>query len=438
MFERLMKTRSLSHHMSRRKQIQHLSRLIDEDLHGLSPIQTIMKMAEDQSIRAMGLDPGEVISFGGGWCNHTAPEMLRNIYQEIVNDVTLFHQSGRYSPIIGDSSCRQQVCHFEKNVYGVKSLQPSNILLGHSSTQLFHDVLRVICNPGEPVGFLDPTYANYINAMKCALPRSPIWFVPALNPQTWSYLADPDDSLEVVKQYCEKGLRVLVIPIPDNPTSQIPSDDFLNSVLEILTDTGGYLILDHAYKELWFGEMPRCFSWSPRLHSHLVTLHSVSKWLSSLGRRLGWIEADETVIVGLEKINESILLSPDTLHSIAIARFLSRTLADDTLKNFIEDTRGLYEKTATVMMTALDDRLGWKRLTPAGGLYTCCPTPNRKDPVQFVERLLKATGVLLIPGTGFGPSMRRGLRLSYGPLCYEHERIVEGIERINHYLMKTK
>jgi aspartate/methionine/tyrosine aminotransferase len=126
------------------------------------------------------------------------------------------------------------------------------------------------------------------------------------------------------------------------------------------------------------------------------------------------------------------------LHSIAIARFLSRTLADDTLKNFIEDTRGLYEKTATVMMTALDDRLGWKRLTPAGGLYTCCPTPNRKDPVQFVERLLKATGVLLIPGTGFGPSMRRGLRLSYGPLCYEHERIVEGIERINHYLMKTK
>jgi aspartate/methionine/tyrosine aminotransferase len=433
-----MKTRSLSQHMSSRKQIPHLSRLVEEDLHGLSPIQTIMKMAEDQSIRAMGLDPAKVISFGGGWCNHTAPETLRNIYQEIVNDVELFHKSGRYSPIIGDSSCRQQVCHFEKNVYGLKSLQPSNILLGHSSTQLFHDVLRVLCNPGEPVGFLDPTYANYINAVKCALPRSPIWFVPALNPQTWSYLADPDDSLEVVKQYCEKGLRVLVIPIPDNPTSQIPSDDFLTSVLEILTDTGGYLVFDHAYKELWFGEMPRCFSWSPRLHSHLVTLHSVSKWLSSLGRRLGWIEADETVIGGLEKINESILLSPDTLHSMAIARFLSRTLADDTLKNFIEDTRGLYEKTAAVMMTTLDDRLGWKRLTPAGGLYTCCPTPHRKDPLQFVERLLKATGVLLIPGTGFGPSMSRGLRLSYGPLCYEHERIVEGIERINHYLMKTK
>jgi len=433
-----MKTRSLSHHMNHRKQIQHLSCLVEEDLCGLSPIQTIMKMAEDQSIRAMGVDPAKVISFGGGWCNHSAPETLRDIYHEIVNDMKLFHQSGRYSPIIGDSSCRQQICYFEKDVYGLKSLQPSNILLGHSSTQLFHDVLRVLCNPGEPVGFLDPTYANYINAVKCALPGSPIWYVPALNPQTWTYLADPNDSLKVVRQYCEKGLRVLVIPIPDNPTSQIPSNDFLNSVLEILTDAGGYLVLDHAYKELWFGDMPRCFSWSPRLQSHLVTLHSISKWLSSLGRRLGWVEADETVIAGLEKINESVLLSPDTLHSMAIARFLERTLKDGTLKNFIEETRNLYEKTAAVMMAGLDDQLGWKRLTPAGGLYTCCPTPHRQDPVRFVERLLQATGVLLIPGTGFGPSMSYGLRLSYGPLCYEHERITEGIERINQYLRKTE
>jgi aspartate/methionine/tyrosine aminotransferase len=41
---------------------------------------------------------------------------------------------------------------------------------------------------------------------------------------------------------------------------------------------------------------------------------------------------------------------------------------------------------------------------------------------------LKETGVLLIPGTGFGPSMSSGLRLSYGPLCYEHEQIIKGIE----------
>jgi aspartate/methionine/tyrosine aminotransferase len=423
--------------MSHRKQIHHLSRLVEEDLGGLSPIQTIMKMTEEQSIRKLDLDPSTVISFGGGWCNHTAPESLRKTYQAIIDDTRLFHQSGRYSPIIGDSSCREQICNFEKYFYQMRSLGPGNILLGQSSTQLFHDILRVLCDPGEPVGFLDPTYANYLNAVKCALPGSPIWFVPALDPDSWEYLPDPQESLEVLKHYCDKGLRVLIIPVPDNPTSQIPSEMFLKSALEIIEDAHGYLVLDHAYKTLWFGKMPDCFSWSPQNYQQLVTLHTNSKWLSSLGRRLGWVEADEPVIAGLEKINESVILSPDTLHSMTTARFLDQTLRDKTLKTYITDTRRLYEKTAEVTINAIDKELGWKRLMPAGGLYTSCPTPHRQNPVTFVERLLKATGVLLIPGIGFGPSMNHGLRLSYGPLCYEHDKIREGIERISRYLKKN-
>lgn len=414
-----------------------LSYLVEQELQGLSPIQTIMKMTEDQAIRKIGLEPETVISFGGGWCNHTAPEALRNAYKTIVNDVTLFHQSGRYSPIIGDSSCRDQLCLFEEHLYGLNSLESQNILLGHSSTQLFHDVLRVVCNPGEPVGFLDPTYANYLNAVKCALPGSPLWFVPALDPQTWTYLQNPDASLDILTQYCKKGLRVFVIPVPDNPTSQIPSEEFLKNSLEIMTDYGGFLLLDFAYKALWFEDMPSCYSWSPVDHPHLVTIHSNSKWLSSLGRRFGWAEAHETVIQGLEKINESMLLSPDSLHSMTTARFLKQTLADGSLEQYVHEIRRLFKKTAKVMVSSIDSSLGWKRLSPDGGLYTCCPTPHHVAPRGFVERLLKATGVLLIPGTGFGPSMDHGLRLSYGPLCYKHDQIVEGIERISHFLEKT-
>ncbi len=166
-------------------------------------------------------------------------------------------------------------------------------------------------------------------------------------------------------------------------------------------------------------------------------LHSNSKWLSSLGRRFGWVEANNTVINGLEKINESMLLSPDTLHSMTTARFLEHTLADGSLKQYIDETRRLYERTAQVMISSIDSQLGWRRLSPDGGLYTCCPTPGHLQPRRFVERLLKATGVLLIPGNGFGPSMDYGVRLSYGPLCYEHEKIIEGIERISRYLAKT-
>jgi hypothetical protein len=44
-----------------------------------SRIRQIMKMAEPRNIRAMGLDPADVISFGGGWVNHPAPEQRRQV-----------------------------------------------------------------------------------------------------------------------------------------------------------------------------------------------------------------------------------------------------------------------------------------------------------------------------------------------------------------------
>src|ERR671918_2835278 len=71
-----------------------LSALAREQIARPSPIRQIMKMAERQNILAMGLNPDDVISFGGGWVNHPAPDGLRQAYLEIVSDPALFHKSG--------------------------------------------------------------------------------------------------------------------------------------------------------------------------------------------------------------------------------------------------------------------------------------------------------------------------------------------------------
>ncbi|MEF8848324.1 MAG: pyridoxal phosphate-dependent aminotransferase [Candidatus Thermoplasmatota archaeon] len=423
--------------MSSKKNKVHppFSDLIENKLTGLSPIQKIMKIAEERNIRKMGLDPEEVISFGGGWCNHRTPESLRQKYMEIVSDPEKFHSSGRYSSIKGNYELREQISRFEKKIFDIKNLSFKNILLGQSSTQLFYETLKVLCGHKDNVSFLDPTYANYSNAVKCALTDSKISFIPALDDTDWTYLKNPEDSLEKLKFLCEKEkTKVLVIPVPDNPTSQVPPDGFLKSCLEILSDNDGFLVLDHAYKELWFDEKPDCFSWSPVDKPNLITIHSNSKWLSSLGRRLGWIEADKDVISAFEKINESMLLSPDTLHSRTTAAFLRQSLEYNFLKEYIKEIRKLYEDTSKVMIKSIGRYLGWDLLVPQGGLYTCCPVPNDEDSVDFVEDLLKESGVLLIPGVGFGPSMSSALRLSYGPHCYSHDLIKEGIERIGEYM----
>ena len=411
----------------------HLSHLIEETLQGLSPIQTIMKMAEPDNIKQMGVNPETMISFGGGWCNHFAPEALRLNYERLSKDKHDFHRTGRYSSIIGDKECRRQLAELEKSVYEMNHISERNIVLGQSSTQLFHDVLRVIADPGEDVCVLDPTYANYANAVKVALPGSTLRFVSALDSSNWDYLPDPQQSLDELQEFVEQGAKAFVMPVPDNPTSQIPSNEFLKGASDIMFDHHGFLILDFAYKALWFDSMPECFHWSPEDMPHVIGIHSHSKWLSSLGRRIGWVEASDRVISGLEKINESILLSPDTFHSIAIAIFLKEGLKMNAIKQYIDDVRALYKKTAAVLTAAIDTYLEWSYLEPKGGLYTVCPTPSNSDPVAFVKKKKKKTGVLVIPGVGFGPSMNHGIRLSYGPLVYDHDKIVEGIKRISTY-----
>jgi aspartate/methionine/tyrosine aminotransferase len=69
---------------------------------------------------------------------------------------------------------------------------------------------------------------------------------------------------------------------------------------------------------------------------------------------------------------------------------------------------------------------------PAGGLYTVVDVG--RDAEAFVPEALKATGVLVVPGRGFGPSLTTGVRISFGPLVHDLARIEEGLARLGRVL----
>ncbi len=76
------------------------------------------------------------------------------------------------------------------------------------------------------------------------------------------------------------------------------------------------------------------------------------------------------------------------------------------------------------------------RLTPMGGLYTVVDVGTDAD--AFVPRALKATGVLVVPGGGFGPSLAQGVRISYGPMVMTPDRIREGLSRLGRWLPRAR
>ncbi len=400
-----------------------------------SPIRQIMKMAERQNIVAMGLDPEQVISFGGGWVNHEAPEEFREAYVEVVSDRALFHKSGGYTATLGELECREQIAQFEAALFDVPRLGPEHIAIGMGSTQLTHDLFRTLVNPGDTVMLLDPTYANYEGQLAFAAPGVSIVRLRVVDPDTWSYLPDVDPegiSREFRRLFDLHRPKLVLFGAPDNPTSQIVPQALAEAMLERTRDAGAWLAIDFAYKCQYFAPYPSYYSWSPADHPYVIGIHSNSKWARGLGRRLGWIEAAPAVIDAIERVQQCSILCPDTLEQMTMARYLKRAIPSGSLRRYVDDANALYRKAAQVTIEAVDRHLERPRLVPTGGLYTVVNVGRNAD--TFVPEALKATGVLVVPGRGFGPSLTSGVRISFGPMVRDTDRIEEGLRRLGRFV----
>ena len=400
----------------------------------ISPIRQIMNYADPSYIESFGVSREELISYAGGWVNHAAPEELRLAYQEIVTDKDLFHKCGAYPHPLGNLEFKEAVIEFERYVYGMDRLAVEQIAVGLGSTQLGMDLFEALLNPGDKLLLLDPSYCNYPTQAVTAIPGVKILRFPVLDEKTWEYQAD--SQAESFRSFIlQNKPKAVLIVSPDNPTSRIPSDAFISAALEAVTEIGSVLILDFAYKELVFDQAhPRYFSWSPS--DNFISLRSNSKWCRGLGRRLGWLEAPSFVIESMESLQNSSILCPDMLHQMAMTTYIRNAIKNGTLLPYLRETREMYQRAAKETLHSIARFLGYPTLNPQGGLFTCMKVPG--DGARFVDETLRTTGVLFVPGWGFGRTARNAVRVSYGPLVNNLETIALGFEKMAAHLGKER
>ena len=398
-----------------------------------SPIKAIMNYSDPQYIQKYGINPDELISFAGGWSNHTAPENLRKAYENIIADPERFHFSGNYSTSIGDREFRNALCKFENYLYGM-NINEKQISVGLGSTQLTNDLFSVLLDPGDKVVLLDPSYSNYPEQLSRGNHNVSILRFSVIDEDKWEYIAD-----QKTEEFCEYILKnkpkIVLLVSPDNPTSKILSQKFVQAVLDSVKKINGYLIMDFAYKELVYEKtVPDYFSWAPT--ENFISLRTNSKWCRSLGRRIGWLEAPEFIIEAMESVQSCTILSPDKLHQMAFGKFITTSIEDGSLDAYLEKIRKLYKNTAEKTAEIIQKHLNFPIIQPEGGLYIFMKINT--DSVEFVETVLTKTGVLFIPGWGFGITGRNAVRVSFGPLVEEIDKIEQGIIKTAKYLNETK
>lgn len=400
-----------------------------------SPIREIMKLADRRNIEAMGLDPDDVISFAGGWVNHPAPEALRDGYRRVAEDEKLFHELGAYAPTRGLPALRDALLAADRALYGTPDLTDDCLIVGQSSTQLTHTLFLTLLDPGDSVVLFDPSYANYGPQLDLGPEGVTVHGLPVVDRASWSFIPDPTATLSALEDLLERaGARLVLFSSPDNPTGQVISDDVFTELVAIASRHDCFVAVDFAYRAQVFGDVPAHFSASPAVHPNLIRLHSNSKWCRGLGRRLGWIEAAPSVIEALEVVQQSTALCGDTVHQYVLAEYLQSALADGTLETYLKAARDDYATAADRTVSCIREQLGFRCMDAQGGLYTVVDVETDGD--EWVREVLANTGVIFVPGSGFGSTLTNAIRVSYGPLVHDLDRLEEGFRRVAEYLRR--
>jgi LL-diaminopimelate aminotransferase len=96
----------------------------------------------------------------------------------------------------------------------------------------------------------------------------------------------------------------------------------------------------------------------------------------------------------------------------------------------VEAARALYQRRRDLVIGALR-RIGIEIEPPKGTIYVWAPVPPGHTSASFAEEVLERTGVVVSPGSSYGPSGEGFFRIS---LTVPDERLAEAVDRISENL----
>jgi succinyldiaminopimelate transaminase len=205
------------------------------------------------------------------------------------------------------------------------------------------------------------------------------------------------------------------INYPNNPTGAVAPLGFLERLAVLAAEHDFLLAADEAYTELWFDEPPHsALEVSDR--SHVAIFQTLSKRSSMTGYRSGFVAGSPELIAALRQFRPSAGTAPQ--------EFVQRaSVVAWSGEDHVERTRELYSRKREVLLRALENK-GIRVAGSQATMYLWLEVPAGESSEELAERLLEH-GLIVSPGTFFGPSGEGYWRLALVPAESECERAAE-------------
>jgi len=356
--------------------------------------------------RSQGVD---VISFGIGDPDMPTPQHLIDSLREASLDAA----NHRYPETKGLSELREAIVRWYERRFGV-SLDPQREVLPliGSKEGTGHIALCFI-DPGDVALVPDPGYPVY--AVGTMFAGGEAYYLPLREEN--GFLPE----LEAVPADVLRKAKVLWLNYPNNPTGAVADLAFFERAAAFAREHGLAVLHDGPYSEVAFdGYRPPSFLEAEGAREVGIEFHSLSKSYNMTGWRIGMAVGNAEIIDALMRVKSNLDSGiPQAIQRMAIA-------ALEGPQECIEEHNLVYQRRRDRLVTALRG-LGLRVSPPKASLYVWARVPDGTTSVQYATRLLDEAGVVVTPGTGYGPSGEGYVRLS---LTLPDERLEEGVRRL--------
>jgi len=208
--------------------------------------------------------------------------------------------------------------------------------------------------------------------------------------------------------------------------------------VDLAQDYDFWIISDDVYKHIVYEGEHVWISRLPGAREHTITVSSFSKEASIPGLRLGYTLAPKEIIDSMEKMQQYSTLAPDSLAQFGLVKFLKENMKEPYLRDVVLPH---YVKKRDLMGKMLKTHLPLaKTVTPSGAFYYFVDmrpylSKLKLNEEEFAGRLLKETGVAVIPGRFFGDNGRGHVRMTF--VSESEERIELGFKKMADFVSRV-
>jgi alanine-synthesizing transaminase len=354
---------------------------VDRFTYAIRNIVSEAKNVERTGKRVRYLNIGDPNQFG-----FSTPPHLIEAVQRAMRDG---HNGYTASP--GIAEAREAVAA-DFTTRGVPT-SPDRVLITSGTSEGIELALTAIVDEGESVLVPSPTYPLYTAVL------AKIGAVPTY------YRTDPANGwlpdLDHMRRQITPQTRALVVIDPNNPTGALYPDDMRRTLIALAEEHGLVILADEVYGDLAYGgPVPPMATLD--VDAPIISYSSLSKAYLAPGWRAGWMAVGSTprldaALLAIKKLADGRLCSPGPMQYAVTAALTGDRSHQVTFRAALRARADL----TTRRMNAIP---GMRCVAPRGAFYAMPQftlPPGRSDQ-DFVLGLLRAKGVLVVYGSGFG------------------------------------